>query len=139
MEDKNKVSMNKLCNKILEFDNVRFAGLISNYGNLYAGGFKEGVIPYENDEKRRMMYMRFALESCFRKDFDDSLGDFKYSIIQRAKVSILMTNICNYLLLVFVQPEIDIQTLAGRIQTIIDDNKLDYSLVVNHRHNHKHQ
>ncbi|MDH3204199.1 MAG: hypothetical protein OEL81_05940 [Nitrosopumilus sp.] len=118
-------SMQGLCDNVLELKNVRFAGLISNFGNLYVGGFKEGITPYENDETRRSMYMKFALESNFRKDFDDSFGVFKYSTIQREKVSILTIGICNYLLLVFVEPDVDLHALAGRIQSMIDENKSD--------------
>ena len=125
-EDKIYSSMQKLCDNVLKFEDVRFAGLISNYGNLYVGGFKEGIIPYESDETRRLMYMKFSLESNFRKDFDDSFGTFKYSTIQREKVSILTINICNYLLLVFTEPNIDLHTLAGRIQSLIDENELIY-------------
>ena len=122
-EDHTQNSMKELCDKILELDNIRFAGLISNFGNLYAGGFKEGVDPYEDDQKRRLMYMRFALESCFRKDFDDSFGTFKYSIIHRERVSILTINICNYLLLIFTEPEIDTKSLINKLETIIKNNE----------------
>jgi hypothetical protein len=116
-------SMQRLCDDVLDLDDVRFAGLISNTGNLYAGGFKKGITPYEDDEKRRLMYMRFALESCFRHDFDDSFGAFRYSTVQRERVSILTINICNYLLLVFAEPDLDLHALAGRIQSIIDVNE----------------
>jgi len=116
-------SMQRLCDDVLDMDNIRFAGLISNSGNLYAGGFNEGITPYEDDEKRRLMYMRFALESCFRSDFDNSFGAFRYSTVQRERVSILTINICNYLLWVFAEPDIDIHALAGRIQAILDENE----------------
>lgn len=122
-EDKIHSSMQRLCDNVLGLDNIRFAGLVSNHGNLYAGGFKEGIIPYEDDEKRRLMYMRFALESCLRSDFDDSFGTFRYSTVQREKVSILTINICNHLLLVFTEPNIDLHALSGRIQAIIDENQ----------------
>ena len=122
-ENKIHSSMQQLCDNVLDLDNVRFAGLVSNHGNLYAGGFKEGIIPYEDDEKRRLMYMRFALESCLRSDFDDSFGTFRYSTVQREKVSILTINICNHLLLVFAEPDIDLHALAGRIQALIDENQ----------------
>ncbi|MDH5569517.1 MAG: hypothetical protein OEX98_06985 [Nitrosopumilus sp.] len=122
-EEKIDYSMQRLCDNILGLENVRFAGLISNFGNLYVGGFKDGITPYENDKARRSMYMKFALESNFRKDFDDSFGAFKYSTIQREKVSILTINICSYLLLVFVEPDVDLHTLAGRIQSMIDENE----------------
>ena len=116
-------SMQRLCDDVLDLDDVRFAGLISNSGNLYTGGFNEGITPYEDDEKRRLMYMKFALESNFRSDFEDSFGAFRYSTVQRKKVSILTINICNYLLVVFAEPDVDLHTLAGRIQTIIDENE----------------
>jgi len=122
-DEKIHASMQRLCDDVLGLDDVRFAGLISNTGNLYAGGFKKGITPYEDDEKRRLMYMRFALESCFRNDFDDSFGAFRYSTVQREKVSILTINICNYLLLVFAEPDLDLHALAGRIQSIIDENE----------------
>jgi len=122
-EDKIHSSMQRLCDNVLDLDNVRFAGLVSNHGNLYAGGFKKGIVPYEDDEKRRLMYMRFALESCLRSDFDDSFGTFRYSTVQREKVSILTINICNHLLLVFAEPNIDPHALVDRIQALIDENQ----------------
>ena len=125
-KDKIHSSMQRLCDDVLDLEDVRFAGLISNSGNLYAGGFNEGITPYEDDEKRRLMYMKFTLESNFRSDFDDSFGAFKYSTIQREKVSILTINICNYLLLVFAEPDVDLHTLAGRIQSMIDENEMAY-------------
>jgi len=122
-EDKVQSSMQSLCDGVLDLGNIRFAGLVSNHGSLYAGGFKKGITPYEDDEKRRLMYMRFALESCLRSDFDDSFGSFRYSTVQREKVSILTMNICNHLLLVFAEPNIDLHVLAGRIHTIINKNQ----------------
>ena len=122
-DEKIHASMQRLCDDVLDLDDIRFAGLISNTGNLYAGGFSEGITPYEDDEKRRLMYMKFTLESNFRNDFDDSFGAFRYSTVQRERVSILTINICNYLLLVFAEPDVDLHTLAGRIQSIIDENE----------------
>ncbi|MDH3394842.1 MAG: hypothetical protein OEL52_01660 [Nitrosopumilus sp.] len=122
-EEKIHASMQRLCNDILDLEDIRFAGLISNSGNLYAGGFNEGITQYEDDEKRRLMYMKFTLESNFRSDFDDSFGAFRYSTVQREKVSILTINICNYLLLIFAEPDIDLHMLASRIQDIIDENQ----------------
>lgn len=126
VNEKTQVRMQKLCDKILDLENVRFAGLITNRGSLYSGGFKKDIIPKENDEKRRLMYMRFALESCLRNDFDDSLGPFRYSIIQREKVSILTMNICNYLLLVFTEPNSDLQNQVKSIQSIIKSNEQEF-------------
>ncbi|AFS83401.1 hypothetical protein NSED_08045 [Candidatus Nitrosopumilus sediminis] len=118
--------MQNLCDKILDLQHVRFAGLISDNGNLYAGGFKKNTAPMVSEKNRQMMYMRFALESSFRKDFDDSFGAFRCSTIQREKISIITINICNYILLVFTEPRIDLQTKVKEIQNIIDDDKRNF-------------
>ena len=125
-EEKNemKLVMKKLCDNILKIRGVQFAGIIDPIGSLYAGGFKEGVTPKINDEQRRHIYLKFALESCFRKDFDDVLGKFRFSITQREKGSILTTNICNHLLLVFTEIHIQDTDLMKKIQKTVKDNEL---------------
>jgi Family of unknown function (DUF6659) len=122
--EKVKGTMQQLCKRILEMKDVRFAGLIDSYGNLYTGGFREGVAPFENDV-RRSLYMKFALETAFRKDFDESLGVFDYSLVQRNKVSILTIPICNYLLLVILEPLNDLPPIVAKIQRMIEDNKTE--------------
>ena len=39
------------CNRLLGESEIRFAGIVDKDGKLIAGGFKEGITPYENDEK----------------------------------------------------------------------------------------
>ena len=126
-------SMQKLCQSILELDNLRFVGLINKQGKLFAGGFKEGIVPYEDDKKRRKTYVKLALESCLRNDFNDSLGKFKYSTINREKVSIITMNVCNHLLLVFTEPDLDLHTLTGRIKSLIDENEMEYLTIKNQK------
>ena len=115
--------MEEMCKKISRMENVRFAGLIDNYGNLYAGGFGHGITPYENDEKRRSMFMKFVLETAFRRDYDDTFGECKYTAVQRGKVSIITIPICNYVLIVFLEPEVDTLSFVREIQKIIEANK----------------
>lgn len=67
--------------------------------------------------------MRFALESSFRNDFDDSFGAFRCSTIQREKTSIITVNIHNDVLLVFTEPKIDLLNKVKEIQSITDDYK----------------
>ena len=119
-------SMQQLCENILELENLRFAGLIDRQGRLFAGGFKKGVVPHEDDEKRRQTYVKLALESCLRNEFNDSLGAFKYSTVSRENVSIITMNVCDHLLLLFTEPDIDLYALAGRIRSLIDENEMEY-------------
>ena len=120
-------SMENLCKRILAIKNIQFAGIIDTMGNLYAGGFKKESIPKISDSKRRQMYMRFALESCFRKDFDDSLGKFSSGVIQRENCTIFTINVCNYLLIVFTESTIENSSFFKKIQKLVRDaNTEDY-------------
>ena len=130
-EDDTRESMQELCQNILELEDLRFAGLIDRQGRLFAGGFKKGIVPHEDDQKKRETYVKLALESCLRNDFNDSLGTFKYSTISREKVSIITMNVCDHLLLVFTEPDIDFQTLAKRIQGLIDESETEYLAIKN--------
>ncbi len=121
--EKVKPSMENLCKKILEIKNIQFAGIIDTMGNLYSGGFKKGVIPKLGDSERRQMYMKFALESCFRKDFDDSLGTFRSAIIQRDNNTIFTFNVCNYLLLVLTNSPNVNGSLMTKVQNLVLNNK----------------
>jgi len=118
-------SMEELCDKILQLKNIQFAGIIDTMGNLYSGGFKEGIIPKICDAERHQMYMKFALESCFRRDFDDSLGTFRSAVIQRDDSTIFTFNICNYLLLILTEFPIVNSSLMTKVQNLVLNNKKD--------------
>ena len=123
--EKVHLSMENLCKTILEIKNISFAGIIDTMGNLYAGGFKNDYKPKVNDAKRRQMYMRFALESCFRKDFDDSLGQFSSAVIQRKNCTIFTLNVCDHLLIVFTESPDQNSLLFGEIQKLVFNNEAD--------------
>ena len=119
-------TMENLCKEILEINNIHFAGVIDTMGNLYAGGFKKDAIPKLGDAERRQMYMKFALESNFRRDFDDSLGIFRSSVIQRDNSTIFTFNVCNYLLLVLTDSPNLNGNLMTKIQNLVLDNKKEF-------------
>jgi len=47
------------CNHLLRESEIRFAGIVNKDGKLVAGGFKEGITPYEDDQTK--------LQSFFEK------------------------------------------------------------------------
>ena len=71
------------------------------------------------------------MESCPRNDFNETLDAFEYSTIRKEKVSIVTMNVCNKLLLIFTEPDIDLQDLANRIQRLLDENKKEYQNLKN--------
>ena len=107
------------CKKLLDYDQIRFAGLINNMGRLVAGGFKAGISPLEDDAERNKMYMELALRVSMRKDFDYSLGPVKYAASRREKVVMLSFPMNSNVLLVSAEPNVDIDKTANKIIKLI--------------------
>jgi hypothetical protein len=107
------------CDLLLKEDKVRFAGLINNMGKLVAGGFKEGIMPLEDEAERQKMYMELALRVSMRMEFDYSLGPVKFSASRREKVVMISFPINNKVLMVSTEPSIDIETFAMKAIKII--------------------
>jgi len=108
------------CDKLLEQDEIRFAGLISNMGKLVAGGFKKGITPLEDDAERQKMYMELALRVSMRMEFDYCLGPVKYSASRREKAVMMSFPINNKVLLISAETWVDIEKLAKKIMRIIN-------------------
>ena len=107
------------CKKLLDYDEIRFAGLINNMGHLVAGGFKPGIIPLEDDAERKKMYMELALRVSMRKEFDYSLGPVKYAASRREKAVMLSFPMNSNVLLVSAEPNVDIDKTANKIIKLV--------------------
>ena len=107
------------CDRLLQEDEIRFAGLINSMGRLAAGGFKQGVAPLEDEAERQKMYMELALRVSMRKEFDYSLGPVKYSASRREKAVIVSFPINNNVMLVSAEPDVDIEKFANKIMKLI--------------------
>ena len=108
------------CDKLLELDEIRFAGLINNMGRLEAGGFKKGVTPLEDDAERQKMYMELALRVSMRMEFDYYLGPVKYSASRREKAVMMSFPINNKVFFISAETWVDIEKLAKKIMLIIN-------------------
>jgi len=75
------------CNLILEYNGVKFVGVINYLGNLIAGGFKKGITPMGNENMRRMMYMQLKLDLNMREDYDELFGPVDYVVSKREKIT----------------------------------------------------
>ena len=107
------------CKKLLDYDEIRFAGLINKMGHLVAGGFKPGISPLEDDAERKKMYMELALRVSMRKDFDYSLGPVKYAASRREKAVVLSFPLNSNVLLVSAEPNVDIDKTANKIIKLV--------------------
>ncbi len=94
---------------------IRFCGLIDSSGELIAGDMKKGIIPFENDARRRQMFQELAHRVANRKGFDANLGRVKYSSSRREKVVMMSFPIGRYIVLVIAEPSVNIDRLAWKI------------------------
>ena len=108
------------CSKLLEQDEIRFAGIIDKEGKLIAGGFKDGLTPYEGDETRLQSFLEFVSKASIRKEFDESLGPINYLAARRDKAVLVSFPfpLTQILLLISAEPSVNIESLAKKVVQI---------------------
>jgi len=111
------------CNHLLEESDIRFAGIVNNDGKLVAGGFKEGLTPYEDDETKLQEFFKFVSKASIRKEFDESLGPINYIAARRDKAVLVSFPfpVTKILLLISAEPTVNIESLAKKVIRIFTD------------------
>jgi len=113
------------CKILLKENEIRFAGIVNKEGKLVLGGFKEGLIPYENDETKLQAFFNFVSKASIRKDFDESLGPINYIAARRDKAVLVSFPfpISQILLLISAEPNTNIENLAKKVVEIFTSVK----------------
>lgn len=114
---------NEKCSQLLNESEIRFAGIVDKDGKLIAGGFKEGLVPYEDDETRLHSFFEFVSKASIRKEYDDSLGPINYIAARRDKAVLVSFPfpITQVLLLISAEPSANIENLAKKVVEIFTD------------------
>lgn len=111
------------CASLLAESEIRFAGIVNKDGKLVAGGFKEGIAPYENDETKLQSFFKFVSKASIRKELDESLGPINYLAARRDKAVLVSFPfpITQILLLISAEPTVNIESLAKKVVEIFTD------------------
>ncbi len=111
------------CNRLLKESEIRFAGIVDKNGKLIAGGFKEGITPYENDETKLQSFFEFVSKASIRNELDESLGPINYLAARRDKAVLVSFPfpITQILLLISAEPTVNIEILAKKVVEIFTD------------------
>ncbi|PJB97813.1 MAG: hypothetical protein CO079_05440 [Nitrosopumilales archaeon CG_4_9_14_0_8_um_filter_34_10] len=114
---------NEKCSQILNEPEIRFAGIVDKDGKLITGGFKEGLVPYEDDETRLHSFFEFVSKASIRKEYDESLGPINYIAARRDKAVLVSFPfpITQVLLLISAEPTTNIENLAKKVVEIFTD------------------
>ncbi|MBI2642922.1 MAG: hypothetical protein HY476_01890 [Nitrosarchaeum sp.] len=105
----------KRCQDILEDDEVRFAGLLDEFGKLLAGGYKQNINPRLTEEQHDSVCKELAGRVAKRKKYDVELGRVKYSASRREHVVIMSFPIYEKVIMIVAEPHVNIDRLAFRI------------------------
>jgi len=108
------------CKKLLNENEIRFAGIIDDVGELISGGFKDGITPLENDEIKLKSFMEFVSKASIRKEFDQSLGPINYLAARRDKAVLISFPfpISKIVLLISAESSANIDDLATKVVEI---------------------
>ncbi len=108
------------CERLLQEDEVRFAGIINDQGTLISGGFKKGLIPLEGDETKLKSFMEFVSKISIRTEFDESLGPINYLAARRDKAVLVSFPfpVSKIVLLISANPSVEIEKLAKKVVDI---------------------
>ena len=111
------------CVKLLEEPEIRFSGIVDKDGKLIAGGFKQGLTPYEGDETKLQSFFDFVSKASIRKEYDDSLGPINYLAARRDKAVLVSFPfpVSHVLLLISAEPTVNIENLAKKVVDIFSD------------------
>ncbi len=108
------------CKKLLNENEIRFAGIIDDVGKLISGGFKDGITPLESDETKLKSFMEFVSKASIRKEFDQSLGPINYLAARRDKAVLISFPfpISKIVLLISAESSTNIDDLATKVVEI---------------------
>ncbi len=84
------IGYRKKCQKILNVSkNIRYVGVINEYGRTLTGIIRPGVKPLLKSEQARNEFFIISTLMGLRKILDSSLGKLDYVILKHQKVSIV--------------------------------------------------
>ena len=127
MADHNSETFEPRCKEVQYHSGVRFAAIIDKDVNRIAGGFTEGVSPYEGEENNLHDFYKFAVDISLRTDhLSDSLGHLNYIASRRDKVILISFPfpISSNILLISAEPGLDIENLALDVVKIFSSESL---------------
>ncbi|MDH3312414.1 MAG: hypothetical protein OEM28_04600 [Nitrosopumilus sp.] len=103
------------CRDILDDEEIRFAGLLDEFGNLLAGGHKMEMSIRLTEEQLESVCKELASRVAKRKKFDEELGHVKYSASRREHLVIMSFPIYDKVIMLVAESNVNIDRLAFRV------------------------
>ena len=105
-----------MCTLVQKIDSkIRFAGVINSKGRLVAGGMAPSKKRLGDRKRDEMLYMELALRVKMRREFDDDLGQVKFSMSFREKLILMSFPIEDDVLMVSMERKTKFEQIAFSI------------------------
>ena len=105
-----------LCTLVQKIDSkIRFAGVINSKGRLIAGGMVSSKKRLGDRKRDEMLYMELALRVKMRREFDDDLGEVKFSMSFREKLIVMSFPMEDDVLMVSMERKTKFEQIAFSI------------------------
>ncbi|MGI0102257.1 MAG: DUF6659 family protein [Nitrosotalea sp.] len=101
-------TLESICDEILNLDSkIMFVGIINDKGRLLVENKKEGIEAFGDSKDQEILLMEIALGVRMRREHDSYLGQAKFTISLGDKVTSMSFPLCENILYVFAEKEID--------------------------------
>lgn len=106
------------CKLILEYNGIKFVGVINYLGNLIMSGFKKGLTTMEKENIRRMIYEQLRLNLDIQKDYDRLFGPIDYVISKRNKITKISILVKKYMIVLITDNDINYESTIKKTSTV---------------------
>lgn len=114
-----------LCHKLSNEPKIRFCGVVNSMGRPVACGFKEKILPLNNEDQRKMLYIESSLELSMKSEFNDTLGNVNFIVTYRDNVALISIPMRqNYLLLMSVERNAEMEQIVKDTISHFESNGL---------------
>ena len=97
-----------LSDRIIKLDkNIRFVGVVNGRGEVIEGGFQQGIRPLLDGTEEQQMYVQSLAHVTSLQQFNERLGQVRYSITEHDKVILLTVPLADGILCVSASSKAD--------------------------------
>lgn len=115
------VKFRKKCQKILGIsNNIRYVGVINEYGRTLTGIVRSDVKPLLKSEQVKNEFFIISSLMTLRKDSESAVGKLEYVLLQHQKISILLFHKGNIMYYISLEKkEKDINKVVSLIKKMV--------------------
>ena len=113
-------SLEEACKKLHKEKEILHVGVINSLGRIVAGGFKDDVEPFLDDEKIASVYMQLQLDFKMRQELDGMMGEIDYISSRRKKYVIINIPHGQDLVVIFAKKDSDDKKIVKKAEKLFD-------------------